>query len=119
MEYVFGSVRRNGVEVETVKTVGETHSDLTGVVSVTQKYADSHITDNFTVVEKYRSENGADDKCYDWYVISGHYRYEDRFTPGIAATEQEITEHDLSLIEAQQEITELDLRILELESKEG
>ncbi len=119
MEYVFGSVRRNGVEVETVKTVGEAHSDLSGAVSVTREYADSHITDNFTVVEKYRSENGTDDKCYDWYIISAHYRYVDRFTPGIAATEQEITEHDLSLIEAQQEITELDLRILELEAKEG
>lgn len=119
MEYIFGNVRRNGVNLENLKTVGEEHSDLSGFVSITREYADSNITDNFTIAEKYRCIDGEDGKCYDWYVIENHSRYEDRFTPGIAVTEQEITEHDLSLIEAQQEITELDLRILELEAKEG
>lgn len=116
MEYIFGNVRRNGVNVENLKTVGEEHSSLTGNVSVTRTFADSYITDNFAVVEMYRSEDGEDGKCYDWYVISNHYRYEDRFTPGIIETEKEITEQELALMEAEQEITALDLRIMELEA---
>ena len=115
MEYIFGSVSRNGVNMENLKTVGETHSDLSGTASVTRKYADSHITDNFVVVEKYRSEDGTDGKCYDWYVIDRHCRYEDRFTPGIVDTEREVTDQDIALLEAEQEITELDLRVMELE----
>lgn len=90
MEYVFGSVRRSGVMVENVKTVGEEHTNLTGTTSITRKYADSHITDNFFVLEKYRSEEDAEGRCYDWYVIRNHYRYEDRFTPNIGATEEKI-----------------------------
>jgi hypothetical protein len=101
--------------MENLKTVGEEHSNLTGGVSITRKYADSHITDNFDVLEKYRSEEGADGRCYDWYVIDHHSRYEDRFTPGIVATEQEITAQDIAIMEAEQTITELDLRIMELE----
>lgn len=117
MEYVFGRVRRNGVMLENLKTVGEEHTSLTGSTSITRKYSDSHITDNFEVVEKYRSEE-IDDLCYDWYVIEKHTRYEDKFTPGIVDTEQEITDHELSILEAEQEITNLDLRVMELEFSE-
>lgn len=116
MQYVFGRVTRNGIGYDNVKTVGEEHSDLSGSVSVTRKFADSHITDNFEVAEKYRSEE-ADGLCYDWYTIVNHYRYIDMFTPGIVETEREITEQELALIEAEQEITDLDLRVLELEVK--
>ena len=34
----------------------------------------------------------------------------------IIAAEQEITDHDLALLEAEQEITDMDLRIMELEN---
>lgn len=34
----------------------------------------------------------------------------------IISAEQEITDHDLALLEAEQEITDMDLRILELEN---
>lgn len=115
MEYIFGNVCRNGVMVENLKTVGEEHTELKGAVSITRKYDDSNITDNFRIMEKYRSEE-TEEACYDWYVIEGHTRYEDKFTPGIRATEQEITDHELAIMEAEQEITDLDLRVMELEN---
>lgn len=37
-------------------------------------------------------------------------------TNDIIAAEQDITDHDLALIESEQEITDMDLRILELEN---
>lgn len=114
MEYIFGTVRRNGVTVENLKTRGENHIGLSGRCGITRKFADSFITDNFTVMEKYRSEE-ADGVCYDWYIITDHQRYEDKFTPGITLTEQEITDHDLALMEAEQLVTDLDLRVMELE----
>lgn len=100
MEYVFGTVRKNGVMTENVKTVGAVHSSLEGRVSVTRKYADSHITDSFTVLEKYRTEEGKDGTCYDWYAITGHYRYEDRFTPGIPLVKAEVEATQDALCEA-------------------
>lgn len=78
MEYIFGSVERNGMTVENLKTVGDSHTDLNGFVQTVRNYPDSTITDRFKVVEKYRSEEDAEGKCYDWYVISEHYRYVDK-----------------------------------------
>ena len=34
MEYIFGTDRLNGVEVENLKTAGDAHSDLEGYVEV-------------------------------------------------------------------------------------
>ena len=118
MEYIFGSVRVDGEECDNVKTVGSEHSELSGKMSITRKYTDSHITDNFTVLEKYRSEE-ADGLCYDWYVIKDHYRYEDRFTPGICATEQEITDIEIENMEQEQAITDAEIDILELKEQIG
>ncbi len=78
MEYIFGVIERNGVIVENLKTVGESHTDLSGFAQTVRKYTDSTITDRFKVVEKYRSEEDAEGNCYDWYVISEHYRYVDK-----------------------------------------
>lgn len=114
MEYVYGYVTRNGVKYENLKTVGNVHTNLSGSVSITREFNNSFITDNFNIVEKYRSEED-NENYYDWYVIDHHFRYEDKFTPGIIETEQEITNHDLALIETEQEITDLDLRLIELE----
>ena len=77
MDYIFGTVLRNGVEVENLKTISNEPSDLSGYVSVDRKFVDSVITDNFRVVKKYRSfENGG--LHYDFYEIDTHYRYIDR-----------------------------------------
>jgi hypothetical protein len=78
MEYIFGVIERNGVIVENLKTVGDSHTDLSGFAQTVRKYTDSTITDRFKVVEKYRSEEDAEGNCYDWYVIAEHYRYVDK-----------------------------------------
>ena len=78
MEYIFGSVRRNGVLVENLKTVGNAHTDYNGYVSTRTELEDGTvILDRCRVVEHYHSEEDADGKCYDWYVIDSHYRYQD------------------------------------------
>ena len=116
MDYIFGNVFRTGAMCETVKTVGDEHTDLSGYVSITRKYADSHITDNFVVVEKYQSITDDSTRiCYDWYIIENHYRYEDKFTPQIGGTEQEITELEICGIEQEQVITELEIQSMEQE----
>lgn len=78
MDYIFGVVECNGVTVENLKTVGQTHTNLGGFTQTVREYTDSTITDRFRVVEKYRSEEDAEGNCYDWYVISDHYRYVDK-----------------------------------------
>lgn len=88
MDYIFGTVTRNGVTVENLKTVGEAHTNLDGFVQTVRDYPDSTITDRFRIVEKYRSDDDAEGNCYDWYVISDHYRYEDRYTPAAASLQQ-------------------------------
>lgn len=70
MDYIFGQ--------NTVKTVGDSHSDLQGFCSIMREYPDQNITDNFTVVEKVKSDEDSEGKCYDWYTIAEHYRYVDR-----------------------------------------
>lgn len=67
MDYIFGQ--------NTVKTVGDFHSDLQGFCSIMREYPDQNITDNFTVVEKVKSDEDSEGKCYDWYTIKDHYRY--------------------------------------------
>ena len=117
MEYIFGRVKRNGVMVENVKTIGAEHSDLNGKVSVTAKYYDSHITDNFVALEKYRSEEGTDGKCYDWYEIKDHYRYEDKFTPGIGPAIEPVAESVNDTQDALCEASEdFDARIADIEN---
>lgn len=92
MEYVFGSARRNGHVYEAVKTKGEAHSNLEGVVQIKRQYDDSVIYDKFKVIEKFRSKKDEEGNCYDWYTISDHYRYEDKYTPNIGKVEQKISE---------------------------
>lgn len=81
MEYIFGTVEKNGKTVENLKTVDTQHSTLTGFVQTERTYDDSIITDHFHIVEKYRSQNDDAGNCYEWYVIDQHYRYVDKFTP--------------------------------------
>ena len=89
MDYIFGVVERNGVTVENLKTVGQTHTNLGGFTQTVREYTDSTITDRFRVTEKYRSEEDAEGNCYDWYLIDQHYRYVDK-TPSIVTTQTRI-----------------------------
>lgn len=115
MVYVFGSVRRNGVNVENLKTIGETHSNLSGRECVERKFPDAHMTDTFYVKEKYRSDEDAEGNCYDWYVISDHNHYEDKFTPGIGIYEQMITDLEIEQIEQGLALTDAEIAIMELQ----
>jgi hypothetical protein len=81
MEYIFGNVKLHGKLVHILKTVGDEHTNLTGANQIERKYSDCIITDEFVVKEKYLSKTDSADRCYDWYIITDHYRYIDYFTP--------------------------------------
>lgn len=77
MDYVFGT--KGGAEV--LKTIGDTHTSLTGYHQLEREYPDQTITDNFRVVRKLRSAEDAGGRCYDWYKIDHHYRMTDKTGP--------------------------------------
>lgn len=77
MDYVFGT--KGGAEV--LKTIGDTHTSLTGYHQLEREYPDQTITDNFRVVRKLRSAEDAGGRCYDWYEIDRHYRMTDKTGP--------------------------------------
>lgn len=72
MEYIFGTDRLNGVEVENLKTAGDAHSDLEGYVEVRRVYDDSAICDRFRIVEKYRSMEN-EEKKFDLYEAMDYF----------------------------------------------
>ena len=104
MEYVFGSRERSGVIQDILKTKADKHTNLSGNVEVERKYDDSIITDSFTIVNKYQSKKDKAGNCYDWYVITNHYRYIDRYTPNIGKVEErldsDISDTQAGLMEA-------------------
>lgn len=82
MEYVFGLDDVRGQR--TLLTRGDAHTDLTGFCEVVREYDDCTITDNFRIVRKLDSAEGAAGDCYDWYDIDQHYRTIDK-TKGVRA----------------------------------
>lgn len=92
MEYVFGTVYRNGIEVENVKTSGNEHSDLQGYCHIQRDYPDNTIVDTFKVVERYKTDELSDGRKLDWYVIEAHNRYMDRFSPVQEKIETDISD---------------------------
>lgn len=77
MEYIYGKSTRNGETRESLKTVGDEHSNLSGYISTVLEFPDgTKITDHCRIVEKYASKE-ASGKCYDWYIIDSHYRETD------------------------------------------
>lgn len=115
MDYIFGYEYLDGVEEEVVKTVSREHSDLNGRLTVNREFDDSVITDSFGIVRKYRASEDEEGRYYDWYVIKDHFRYEDRFTPGIKATEQEITDLEIEAMEQAEQLTDAEIAIMELQ----
>ena len=81
MEYIFGTVFRNGIEVKNLKTIGsEGPSHLKGYCHIERKYPDNTITDEFKIVKKYKSDKTSEN-YYDWYEITDYNRYIDKFSP--------------------------------------
>lgn len=75
MEYIYGTVRRNGVMVENLKTVGAEHTALAGYIETRRDFgAAGVITDRCRILEHYQAAE-VEDLCYDWYLIDQHYRY--------------------------------------------
>jgi len=74
MEYVFGT---SGIN-ETLKTVGSTHTNLSGYQETVREYTDSTITDQFYVVKKTDSKEDIAGNCYDFYIINRHTRVIDK-----------------------------------------
>lgn len=116
MEYVFGSRERHGVTQDILRTKGNKHTNLSGKIEIERKYDDCIITDSFNVLSKYQSKKDIEGNCYDWYVITGHYRYIDKYTPNIGKVEEGLNG---SIIETQDAVCEatadLDQRITDIE----
>ena len=117
MEYIFGTVRKNGVIYDNLKTVGDIHTDFSGSISIVRKFSDNIITDNAKILKHYHSATDDDGKCYDWYIISDHYKIEDKFTPQIGNTEIEITNLEIENIEQGISLTDAEIDIIELKAK--
>jgi len=86
MEYTFSQNNANGTE--TVRTKSKQHSNLFGFQQVKQEYPDSVVFDSFRVVRKLDSKEDSAGNCYDWYQITGHYRYVDTSPRAQKAVEQ-------------------------------
>jgi hypothetical protein len=87
-DYIFGTTDRNGLTVENLKTVGDTHTALTcgSFTQVRREYPDCVITDLFRVDEQYGSTE-AGGICYDFYAISEHWRNVDK-TPALSSLKE-------------------------------
>lgn len=73
-QYLFGHEN----DMAMLETIGADHTDLRGFVSVTVRMDVDETTHSCTILEKYRSAEGIDGLCYDWYAITGYYRDTDR-----------------------------------------
>lgn len=74
MEYVYGTANRGGVMVENLKTVGSSHTALSGFFGTVRTFGDgTRIEDQCRILEHYKSSE-QDGLCYDWYYIDRHYR---------------------------------------------
>lgn len=124
MEYIFGNIKRRGKLVHVLKTIGEEHSNLIGANQIERKYPDSIILDEFVVKEKYLSKRDAEGHCYDWYIITDHYRYIDYFTPLKEQITEGIEDSQVATCDLSEElderITDVEVAICELsETLEG
>lgn len=84
MEHIFGKMHRNGMMMESLKTVSEEHSAYSDFVEIKRSYDDCVIVDRFRIVEHYQTME-TESLCYDWYTIDQHYRYIDTSGPVAAA----------------------------------
>lgn len=96
LEYVFGTDDGR----ETLRTKGDTHTDLTGFCQIERVYPDQTITDNFRIIKKTSSKKDVEGNCYDWYEIDRHYRTVDR-TPALKAENEALRQKVAALTDQQ------------------
>lgn len=125
MEYVFGTVKRKGIDIENLKTVGEEHTDLSGRCIIKRVYPDREVEDIFTIEDHYGSGEDSEGTCYDWYLIKDHYRDTDRFMPQkgeieerAKRDEQDLTDIEIDNIDLWRTITDMEIEIMDLQDKE-
>ena len=73
-QYIFG----HDGNAMILKTVGATHTDLSGHLVVVAQTDVDETTHTCDILRKYRPFEGADGTCYDVYLIGGYYRDTDR-----------------------------------------
>lgn len=95
MEYIFGTKKTR----ETLKTKGNSHSDLTGWHDVERKNDRQTITDSFYVLGKYDSKEDEAGNCYDFYYIEHHNRTVDSFSPSREKIEGGISENEEAVMD--------------------
>lgn len=117
MEYTIGSIQRGNLSHLILKTKNEIQTDLNGRVTLEQKKGNTIIRDTFTIIYKYHSEESSDGYVYDWYYISDHYKHEDRTEEVRSELEQNITDLEIDAIEQDQELTDHDIAIMELQEQ--
>ena len=115
MEYVIGTVQRGKSLRITLKTKDESHTNLSGRVTLEQKRGNTIIRDTFTVLQKYKESDAIDGSAYDWYYIEDHYRHEDRSEEVRVEMEQEVTDLEIESIQQEQSITDNEIAIIELQ----
>ena len=122
MEYIFGTIRKRGKDVDNLKTVGTEHTNLTGKHTLERRYPDCTITDTFFIDEKYLSKEDSEGNCYDWYAISNHSRYIDYFSPQKEDLVNGIDDAQNATCELSEEvdarITDIELALCELTEEE-
>ena len=83
MEYVYGTANRGGEMVENLKTVGSSHTALSGFFGTVRIVEDcTKIEDQCRILEHYKSSE-QDGLCYDWYYIDSHYRQQEKPVEGL------------------------------------
>lgn len=97
MDYIF-TYSEYGTE-EILKTIGAEHTSLFGFQEVTREYPDCIITDGFYAVKKIKSSEDPSGRCYDWYLISNHYRYVDNTVEVVKKQEQDRADIDYIAME--------------------
>ncbi|MBQ7563929.1 MAG: hypothetical protein IJT16_08065 [Lachnospiraceae bacterium] len=108
MEYVFG----NTGSKKTLKTKGDSHTDLIGFHQLRRDYDDQTIIDEFRILKKIKTAEDSEGNCYDWYEIDSHYRITDKFTPNREAIEGGIADTQDAICEVSEE---LEQRIADIE----
>lgn len=98
MEYIIGTITRNGIAFKNLKIISDTHTDLKGFQQLIHEYPDPIITDNFRVVEKYHEAEDASGNTYDWYIIDHHYRTVDRTKAFVKEQERQRADIDFIMI---------------------
>ena len=104
MDYVFSYTNK-------LKTIGSSHTHYQGQVTIERVYDDQIIIDTFVTDGPYASAEDAEGRCYDWYRIRDHYRYQDKSTPKVERLEVEFADLQDMMIDTiyEQTLEELDI----------